>query len=49
MASTWWALGYGFGSLVGGIAVEAYGAHWVFWVLANGMFLWNALVVVCKG
>jgi predicted MFS family arabinose efflux permease len=48
-ASAWWALGYGLGSLIGGILIEAYGAHLVFWVLASGTFVWNALVMVCKG
>jgi predicted MFS family arabinose efflux permease len=44
-----WALGYGLGSLVGGIVVEVYGAHWLFWVMASSMLFWIILVALCKG
>lgn len=47
--SAWWALGYGLGSLVGGLAVETYGADWVFCVMTSIMLVWSALVILCKG
>jgi predicted MFS family arabinose efflux permease len=46
--SSWWALGYGLGSLLGGIGVEAYGAGWLFWVMAGSMLAWSTLVTLYK-
>ncbi|XP_033610863.1 uncharacterized protein LOC117282994 [Cryptotermes secundus] len=47
--SGWWALGYGIGSLVGGIVVEDSGTHWLFWVIAISILFWSQIIIVCKG
>jgi len=47
--SRWWAMGYGLGSLFGGVVVEAYGTGWLFWVMAGSMFVWSATLTLCKG
>lgn len=47
--SRWWTVAYGLGCVVGGFVVEAYGADWLFWMMAGSLFVWSAVVNLCGG